>query len=111
MRKPIQKEVIEKPSLQTLDEQNVVPTASGEFGDGVGNNPSNDANVNFRFLIARQSQKQTNKNYYEAILCESNAAAGCRAIILSTSLFTIHKQCIYCHFIEHCEHTQSLGLN
>lgn len=60
MRKPIQKEVIEKPSLQTIDEQNP-PTASGEFGDGVGNNPANDANVNFGFLIARQNQKKRPK--------------------------------------------------
>lgn len=44
LRKPTQKDVIEKPNLQ-LDEQNA-QTASGESGDGVGNNPTNDANVN-----------------------------------------------------------------
>lgn len=44
LRKPTQKDVIEKPNLQ-LDEQNV-QTASGESGDGVGKNPTNDANVN-----------------------------------------------------------------
>lgn len=46
MRKPTPKDVIEKPNFIQLDEQNVVQTASGESGDGVGNNPTNDANVN-----------------------------------------------------------------
>ncbi|XP_031616765.1 calcium-dependent secretion activator isoform X3 [Contarinia nasturtii] len=44
LRKPIQKEVIEKPNLQTIDEQNAL-TTSGESGDGVGKNPTNDANA------------------------------------------------------------------
>lgn len=46
LRKPTPKDVIEKPNLPTLDEQNVLQTATGESGDGVGNNPTNDANVN-----------------------------------------------------------------
>lgn len=61
MRKPIQKDVIEKPNLQ-LDEQNVVQTASGESGDGVGNNPTNDANVNGLKLQTKNKNKNSNNN-------------------------------------------------
>lgn len=60
MRKPTQIDVIEKPNLQTIDEQNA-QTASGESGDGVGNNPTNDANVN-EFNCKQQQKSKSKKN-------------------------------------------------
>lgn len=61
LRKPIQKEVIEKPNLQTLDEQNALQTTSGECGDGVGNNPPiDDPNVN-EFNCKQQLKQNTKK--------------------------------------------------
>lgn len=55
MRKPTQNDVIEKPNLQTLDEQNA-QTTSGESGDSVGKNPTNDANVN-EYNCKQQEQR------------------------------------------------------
>lgn len=90
MRKPTQKDVIDKPNIQ-LDEQNV-QTATGESGDGVEKNPTNDANVNefncktqtliltpraiFFFLYKKSTIKKTSIHLNDSV--QSNAAAGCR---------------------------------
>lgn len=122
MRKPIQKEVIEKPNLQTIDEQNAL-TTSGENGDGVGNNPTNDANVNeFNckqqllillppLLHIQQNKLNENNNRRKKnqplirifLFCfaiqkksdsmQSNAAASCRVRDMLTSQISF----------EHCE--------
>lgn len=66
MRKPTQIDVIEKPNLQTLDEQNAMQTTSGESGDGVGKNSTNDANVN-----EYNCKQQEQRTIFEHKICHS----------------------------------------
>lgn len=107
LRKPTQKEVIEKPILQTLDEQNALVTASGESGDGVGKNPTNDANVNEfnckqqqllqkiheRKTKKKQLNEKKNKHVFKNDSVQSNATVdGRERNMLGTFLFTIENK-------------------